>query len=83
MKYPIYSYRDVKVGFGMPFTDMNDQTAMRGFSFAVNGKVDLMGFASQDYDLYRVGEFDTEKGVIEPCNPPVFLVSGASVKTES
>ena len=35
MKFPMYSYRDIKVGFGQPFCDQNDNTAMRGFSFAV------------------------------------------------
>ena len=35
MKYPVYSYRDQKVGFGQPIVDQSDAAAIRGFSFAL------------------------------------------------
>lgn len=81
MKYGIYSVRDNKVGFGAPFVDISDQTAIRGFAFAVNQKVEVMSFAPQDYDLYRVGSFDTEKGEVVPENVPQFIASGTSLIT--
>lgn len=82
MTYGIYSVRDNKVGFGAPFVDMSNQTAIRGFAFAVNQKSEVMSFAPEDYDLYRVGSFDTEKGEVEHCMPE-FLVSGVSMMKDA
>lgn len=82
MKYPVYSYRDLKVGFGQPVVDMNDQSAIRGFSFAVNQNSNIMNFSPKDYDLYRIGEFDSEKGILISEKVPVLVVSGVSVLNE-
>lgn len=79
MKYPIFSYRDNKVGFGQPITDMNDQSAIRGFSFAINNNTGLMNFSPNDFDLYKIGEFDSEQGIIISFEVPVLIVSGSSV----
>lgn len=82
MKYPIFSYRDNKVGFGQPITDMNDQSAIRGFSYAINNNQGLMNFSPKDFDLYKIGEFDSEKGIILGYKAPELIVSGASVFNE-
>ena len=80
MKYPVYSVRDVQVGFNQPMTDLNDNVAKRNFSFAVNNPDNgVMNFQPKDYDLYRVGEFDTESGLLIPESVPVLVVNGASV----
>lgn len=78
MKYPLYSYRDVKVGFMPPQADQSDQSAIRGFSYAINGNNGMMNFAPKDFDLYKVGEFDTETGEVKPCVPEL-IVSGVNV----
>ena len=78
MKYPLYSYRDIKIGFMPPQADTSDQTAIRGFSYAVNTKEGLMNFSPKDFDLYKVGEFDTETGQITGMMPEL-IVSGTSV----
>lgn len=78
MKYPVYSYRDQKVGFMPPQCDQSDQSAVRGFSYAINGNNGMMHFSPKDFDLYKVGEFDTDNGTIEPCTP-VLIASGSSV----
>lgn len=78
MKYPIYSYKDQKVGFMPIQCDQSDQTAIRGFAYAINAKEGMMNFAPKDFDLYKVGVFDCETGAIEPC-VPVLLASGGSV----
>lgn len=79
MTYGIYSYRDKINGFGMPMIDTNEPSAVRGFSYAVNGKFDLMTFKPSDFDLYRIGQFDVETGVIVPELVPVMICSGESV----
>lgn len=78
MKYGIYSYRDLKVGFMPVQCDQNDLSAKRGFSYAINNN-NIMNFSAKDYDLYKVGEFDIEKGVIESYKVPVLIASGVSV----
>lgn len=78
MKYPVFSYRDNKVGFMTPFVDQNDDAAIRGFSYAINTREGVMNFAPADYDLYKIGVFDTEKGTIDSMLPEM-IVSGSSV----
>ena len=81
MKYGIYSIRDSKTGFYPPMTDQSDQSAIRNFSYAVNNE-GVMNYSPKDFDLYRLGEFDTEDGTIESLKVPEFMVSGTSVFTE-
>lgn len=80
MKYPVYAVRDVHVGFNAPMTDINDQTAIRGFAYAINNSgADIMNFMPKDYDLYKLAEFDSETGRIEPLDVPQLVVTGTSV----
>lgn len=79
MKYGIYSYRDAKAkAFMPPQCDQNDATAIRGFSYAVNNN-DIMNFSPGDYELFKLGEFDVDTGIINAENVPILLKSGVSV----
>lgn len=78
MKYPVYSYRDAKVGFGQPIVDSNDLSAKRGFAYAINNSVGVMGFQPGDFDLYHIGTFDSETGMITGQTPGI-LATGLSV----
>lgn len=78
MDMQIYSVRDVNVGFNQPFCEKNDDVAIRGFSYAVNNS-DIMGFQPKDFDLYCVGSFDTESGLITGVFPPVLTIHGTEV----
>lgn len=80
MKFELYSYRDQLNGFGPIVLESNERTAIRGFAMAVNNGNGMMGFSPKDYDLYRIGEFDIEKGIVEPTSPgPQLIVNGLSV----
>ena len=68
MKYPMYSIRDCKVGFMPPTCDQSDQSAIRNFAYAINGE-GIMNYSPKDFDLFKVGEFDAEKGTIKSCIP--------------
>lgn len=84
MIVPMFSIRDKLSGFGWPQIDTNEQTAKRNFAFAVNSpQANNMTFSPGDYDLYHVGDFDTEKGVFIPTKSgvPDFVVNGQSVFT--
>lgn len=78
MKKPVYAVRDARVGFMTPIVDDNDASAMRGFENAViSGEGYFANFASE-YDLFRIGVFDTEQGQFVN-EMPDLLCSGASV----
>lgn len=77
MKVGVYCVKDAKQGFLSPTFESYDSIAIRGFAYAIktNG---LMNFATEDYDLYRIGDFDTETGLT--ALDPVLLVHGTEVK---
>ncbi len=77
MKYGIFSIRDAAAHvFTAPTIDLTDESAIRGFSQAVNNKGSMMNFCPSDFALYRIGVLNVEAGTIEPVNPPEMLVSG-------
>lgn len=76
MLYGIYSIRDAAAHvFTAPTMDLTDESAIRGFSQAVNNAGSVMNFCPSDFALYRVGTLHVETGTIEPINPPIMLVS--------
>ena len=77
MKYGIYSVRDAAAHvFTAPTIDLTDESAIRGFSQAVNNADSVMNFCPSDFSLYRIGTLHVESGTITPINPPTMLVSG-------
>lgn len=78
MIYPVITIRDNKTGYLPPQVEQSIEAAIRGFTFALNKPDTMMYEFAQDYDLFKVGEFDTDTGMIEPCTP-VNLCSGYSV----
>lgn len=82
MIYPCYSVRDNKVGFEPSILiDMNDATAKRGFGFQVNNATSMRNFSPADYDLFKIGEFDTESGIFKAITPE-FICNGVNVLNE-
>lgn len=79
MKMSMYAIRDIHVGFMTPQLDTNDETAKRNFAYGINNNPGIIGFRPADFDLYRIAEFDSDSGRIEPISPLVFVVNGASV----
>lgn len=82
MKAKLYSYRDELVGFGPIMVEANERTAIRGFSYAVNSAQGMMSFSPENYDLFYIGEFDTDTGVISPAPVSQLIVNGRSVFSE-
>lgn len=78
MKYGIYTIRDCKTGY-LPLTiDINDASAMRNFEHASKNPDSLFFTHCSDYDLCRIGSFDTDSGLIELENLTV-ICSGVSL----
>lgn len=76
MKMPVYSIRDVLNGYSAPMVDVNDNTAIRNFKFSLAGD-SVVGANASDYELYRLGEFDTITARFVPEEMPVMLYRGA------
>lgn len=77
MIYGIYSMRDKHTGFVSPTFDLNDQTAARNFSMALTKSDGILGFAPSDFDLYCLGSWDTDTGIITPAQLPSLVLSGS------
>lgn len=83
MIYNVYAIRDQKSGrFMQPMNDLNDQTAKRGFSQAVNNPNGIIGFAPKDFDLYRIAEFNDEVGQFIPMEVIELICNGAQLVFE-
>lgn len=60
----IYSIKDVKSGFTSIFQSANDDIAKRDFSAAVNGAPNLLNSFPEDFELWRVGDFNIQSGEV-------------------
>lgn len=79
-KFNMYAIRDVKTAFMQPFIAINHQSAMRGFHMDLvnaKGSNSMMGFAPEDFDLYYIGTFDNDSGVVSPLTVPELVQSGS------
>jgi len=77
MKKVIISVKDtVAEVFNDPRVEVNAGSAIRAFTNSIQGNKN-----KDDFTLYIVGEFDTQNGEVEPCDP-VKIYSGHDVKTE-
>lgn len=81
MKYGVYSIRDAYTGFLPPTFDINDMSASRNLAHALRNPDLLFGSAPQDYDLYYLGEFDSDDGSIVTTTPRL-VVSAVSLLKE-
>lgn len=82
MKYVIVSVQDVLTGFLGVSPAQSEKIAMRDFARAVKDKSSLLFSNPQDYRLYKVGEFDSESGKLDPCEPTVICSGYDFVKEE-
>lgn len=69
MKYPVFAIRDFKTGFLSPTCEANAPAAVRNFEHACARSDSLFFSHPEDYALYRIGEYDTDSGVISPISP--------------
>lgn len=73
MKVNIYAVRDKVAGVYLaPVLAENDKAAVRMFRIALKDNESPIGKSPEDFSVERLGAFDRETGLIEPC-PPVLL----------
>lgn len=79
MKLNVYAIRDLRSGFLGLGTEQNDYIAARNFANAImESKGVLFNYAS-DFQLFRIGEFDSDKGVLIPAQLHELVSDGAEV----
>lgn len=78
MTYGLYAVHDAVTGFLTPTVDQSDPAAVRNFAHAVKAGQSLMSSHPSDYDLYHIGWYDTDKGLVSPIIPPEQIASATS-----
>ena len=78
MKLKMYVMRDQRTSFMTPTFDYTDQSAVRNFEHAMMQKDSLVNSHTEDYSLYRIGEYDNETGRVTPESEPVLIIDGKS-----
>lgn len=74
----LYSIRDCKSCYGLPYCQINDGVACRDFQQRIAGQSDVAMPFSSDFSLYCVGSFDDETGKLTMFEPQ-FVMSGEDV----
>lgn len=83
MTMNIYAIRDLKTGFLAPTLDQNDAIAKRSFMFALNRPGTLEYSNAQDYDLFKIGEYDNDTGIITHCDKELVAQGSDLLKKEN
>lgn len=81
MKLGVYAIRDNLTGFLSPTVEQNDASAIRNFEHAMANFNSLMYSHPKDYDLYRIGSFDTETGELKK-ELPAMIAAGSTMRKE-
>lgn len=84
MIFGVYSIRDHLSGFQTPVIEENDALALRNFQMAIDQYprergATLMSWRPSDFDLFKIGDFDSSAGRIFPLVPPELISSGLSI----
>ena len=76
MKLGMYSIYDKMTGYMAPSPQQNDEQAARAFAYDLNSPdMCLIKANPEDFQLERVGFFDTDTGIIEACKPDVICTA--------
>lgn len=79
MKFNVYAMRDTHTGYMTPTFEINDAVAIRNFEHAVQSSGSVLSSHAIDFDLYRIGLYDTETGRLLPLEMPIHLMNGKDV----
>jgi len=80
-KVGVYSIRDNKVtAYSDRLICSSHKASMtRAFKTIINEQGSPYNLYPEDYELYQVGEFETDSGVITPFSASVFICSAMSL----
>lgn len=75
----LYAIKDVKSGFTDPCMQVNDAVASRAFECQLPRLSQDFGIPVCDLQLWRVGQFDLDSGLLRP-ETPELIIDGASLR---
>lgn len=77
-----YSIRDAKAEvFNTPFFCKTHGEAERNFLQLTKDEKSMVHQYPDDYDLYHLGTYDDQTGVMKPLDTPQHMVKAVSLKT--
>lgn len=78
MKHNLYAVKDIKAGtFGLPVKSQNAVTSMREVITAAKTEGSALNQFPQDFQLFRVSEYDDETGTFN--GEPEFIIDVISL----
>ncbi|MGE0175404.1 MAG: phage ORF5 protein [Oligoflexales bacterium] len=81
MVLKVYSIRDSKAQvFHPPFFQKTHGEAERSFKELANDNKNFIGKYPEDYDLYYLGEYDDNGGLLMPIDTPQHITKAVQVK---
>lgn len=77
----IMAVRDIKMeAYNAPFTVAKVGAAIRSFTDAVNSKEGDIAKHAKDFDLFHLGTYNDETGLIESFDQPKHILNGEAAK---
>lgn len=84
MKQRAYAIRDTKAeSYGTPFYQPTHGAAERSFSSLVHDEQSTISRHPEDYDLYYIGEYDTNLGLFTALDTPQHIAKAIHLKNAS
>lgn len=79
--YPVCSIRDKLSRFYPISVEETEKAAIRNFAMVVNAfkSSSVISFSPSDYELYLVGYWNSDKGLLEPVSPLKLLANGSDL----
>lgn len=82
MVYNVYAIRDYKAGFLSPIIEQSEAVAIRNFENACSNKDTMIYKFPNDFALYALGTYDTDKGLLQPDATITLIVSASDFRKE-
>jgi len=83
MELKAFSIRDSKAEvFNTPFFQKTHGEAERSFRELVTDQKSMVSKYPEDYDLYYLGTYNDQNGLISPLDTPQHVIKAISVKTQ-
>lgn len=79
----MYAIYDKMVGYMIPSFCQNDQLAIRNFEIDITApEARAINVHPEDFNLQKIGTYDTETGVLLPTTPTILVDAGSFVRKE-
>lgn len=76
-------YDNIAKAFQNPFYQLNDGSAVRMFTQAINDEDSILSKQPNDFALYYTGEFDEQSGNLLSLEMPEKIIQGSQVAIET